>query len=374
MQAPSAVPGLAHVLSFFFAEGSSMAERGFLKSFSGRTAYEAAVQETWRHSRELSGGESALLRELVRYATLAASSHNTQCWRFRIEKNAISILPDFRRRCPTVDPDDHHLFVSLGCAAENLIQAAAVHGLKGNTEFDSHAGEVVRVSLAPSKPLATPLFQAIPERQSTRREYDGQPLSREELALLAKNGTGNGVQVFLLTENKPRENVLDFVTQGNTVQMKDRAFVTELKAWIRFNGGEAVRTGDGLFAASSDNPTVPTWLGKLIFDWFFIPARENDRYAKQIRSSAGIAVFVSDADNKTHWIEAGRCYQRFALQATALGIRTAFLNQPLGVPNLRPQFASFLGIGNRRPDLIVRFGRGAKLPPSLRRPVDAVLV
>jgi hypothetical protein len=27
------------------------------------------------------------------------------------------ILPDLSRRCPAVDPDDHHLFVSLGCAA-----------------------------------------------------------------------------------------------------------------------------------------------------------------------------------------------------------------------------------------------------------------
>jgi hypothetical protein len=26
-----------------------------------------------------------------------------------------------------------------------------------------------------------------------------------------------------------------------------------------------------------------------------------------------------------------------------------------------------------RPDLVVRFGRGPKMPPSLRRPIDAVL-
>jgi hypothetical protein len=44
------------------------------------------------------------------------------------------------------------------------------------------------------------------------------------------------------------------------------------------------------------------------------------------------------------------------------------------VPTLRPQFANFLGIGQRRPDLVVRFGRGPKLPSSLRRSVEAVLV
>jgi hypothetical protein len=67
-----------------------------------------------------------MMRELARYATLAPSSHNTQCWKFRLGEQSVSILPDFQRRCPVVDPDDHHLFVSLGCAAENLLQAAAM--------------------------------------------------------------------------------------------------------------------------------------------------------------------------------------------------------------------------------------------------------
>jgi hypothetical protein len=65
---------------------------------------------------------TAQLKELIRYATLAPSSHNTQCWKFRLEDHAISIMPDLSRRCPVVDPDGHHLYVSLGCAAENLIE------------------------------------------------------------------------------------------------------------------------------------------------------------------------------------------------------------------------------------------------------------
>jgi hypothetical protein len=114
-------------------------------------------------------------------------------------------------------------------------------------------------------------------------------------------------------------------------------------------------------------------LGSLLFGLFFTPKAENDKYASHVRSSAGIAVFVSEAENPAQWIEAGRCYERFALQSAALGIRNAMLNQPVEVSALRPQFATFLGVGGRRPDLVVRFGRGPKMPPSLRRPVDAVL-
>ena len=47
---------------------------------------------------------------------------------------------------------------------------------------------------------------------------------------------------------------------------------------------------------------------------------------------------------------------------------------PIEVASLRPAFADFLGVDGRRPDLVVRFGRGPTLPPSLRRPLQAVLV
>jgi hypothetical protein len=46
---------------------------------------------------------------------------------------------------------------------------------------------------------------------------------------------------------------------------------------------------------------------------------------------------------------------------------------PVEVASIRPAFASALGIGAARPDLVIRFGRGPKLPASLRRPVQAVL-
>ena len=85
-------------------------------------------------------------------------------------------------------------------------------------------------------------------------------------------------------------------------------------------------------------------------------------------------MFISNIDDKTHWIEAGRCYERFALQATSMGIRNAMLNQTVEVPALRQQLADFLGLKADRPDLVVRFERGAEMPQSLRRDVRSVLV
>jgi hypothetical protein len=85
------------------------------------------------------------------------------------------------RRCPAVDPDDHHLFVSLGCATENLVQAALSHGLKGLVLFNA-ADNAVHLALEPTIAVARPLFTAIPVRQCTRGYYDGKPVFIDELA------------------------------------------------------------------------------------------------------------------------------------------------------------------------------------------------
>jgi hypothetical protein len=341
---------------------------------AARSSYDEAVASIWRHSSAKPGDPAAVLRELVRYATLAPSSHNTQCWKFRIQERAIAIEPDLSRRCPSVDPDDHHLFVSLGCAAENLAQAALAKGLKAEAVAATTTTGGITLTLDSAPAVASPLFQAIVDRQCTRSDYDGKPVSSGELRLLEQAGSGKGVRIMLFTERPAMEKVLEYVVAGNGVQMRDPAFMKELKAWIRFSKDQAAAAGDGLFSGSSGNPNLPPWLGSPLMSLFFTEKSETEKYARHIRSSAGIAVFVSEAADKTHWVEVGRCYERFALQATALGIRNAFLNQPVEVSTIRPQFAAWLGVGNWRPDLVVRFGRGPKMPPSLRRPVQAVLV
>ena len=316
---------------------------------------------------------SPLLAPLL-LATLAPSSHNTQCWKFALEGGgkAITVLPDLARRCPAVDPDDHHLYVSLGCATENLLHAALAHGLHGNVAFDAGTG-AQRVTLEATTAQATPLYHAVPQRQCTRGDYDGTSLSTVERALLQRAGSSDTVRLLLLTDRPAMEQALAYLVQANTAQIADPAFVNELKAWIRFNAADAVRTRDGLYSAASGNPNLPAWVGEAGFRWFFTAKGENDKLARQVRSSSGLAVFVGMAADKAQWVEVGRCVERFALQATALGLRHAYLNQAVEVAAVRPPFAAALGLAGQRPDLVLRFGRGASLPRSLRRPVEAVL-
>ncbi|MCR8913417.1 Tat pathway signal protein [Marinobacter panjinensis] len=332
--------------------------------------YSDYAKETWRHLALDNAAQDYSV--LVHYATLAASSHNTQPWIFKLENNRIRILPDLSRRCPAVDPDDHHLYASLGCAAENLLLAAEAAGLKGHCSYDASTSGV-NIDFEETTPFRSPLFEAIPQRQCSRVEYDGSQLSAEQLQQLEKAGQGDGVSIIVFTDGEQKEQVARYVAEGNTAQFGDSEWARELKSWIRFNGSEAVTKGDGLYGPVMGNPAVPRWLGLMAMHFGFSAKKQNQKDYRHIRSSSAIAVLVSEIDDKPHWIEAGRCYERLALQATALGLSTAFINQPVEVAPLRAEFARFLGVGNRRPDFVVRIGRGAEMPRSLRRPLEQVI-
>ncbi|MGJ4913102.1 Acg family FMN-binding oxidoreductase [Bradyrhizobium sp. SZCCHNR3003] len=321
------------------------------------------------YSARLRAPLSSDITDVIRYATLAANSHNTQPWRFRVTRDAIEIMPDPSRRTPVVDPDDHHLFVSLGCAAANLAIAADASGRPGEISSD---GRMVRYSFTNGTAHDDARLAAIVRRQSTRAEYDGRAVPLGDLAALQAASAMPGVDLAIITAPAAIAAIRDLVVAGNDAQMHDAAFLRELKSWLRFNPRSAMETGDGLFAAASGNPSLPTALGGLAFDQLFNAASENDRYARQISSSAGVAVFTAEQADASHWIRAGQACQRFALEATRLGLKLAFVNQPVEVAALRPELARVVGT-SRRPDLVLRFGYGPALPFAPRRRVADVL-
>jgi hypothetical protein len=112
---------------------------GVVRDMGSLDEYEGAVALTRATLRQ-----KPEIGELLRHATLAPSGHNTQPGTFRATGDRIHVVPDLSRRTPIVDPDDHHLFVGLGCAAENLALASSARGRPGELRFDpSNVGSAV---------------------------------------------------------------------------------------------------------------------------------------------------------------------------------------------------------------------------------------
>lgn len=330
------------------------------------------VAEAQRRPGGVTQGGTPDLKELVRLGTLAASSHNTQPWRFELMSQAIRIHPDLERRCPAVDPEDAHLWRSLGCAAENIVLAAPPQGLAASVRV---VDDAVDLSLAPSPATEPdPLALAIPGRQCCRSPYDGQPLSAEDRRAIEAASRVAGARAVLVTGDEPRSAIADLVAEGNRIQLGDRSFRSELFRWMRFSDREAIARGDGLAGRVLGMPSVPRWLGRLLVGAILSGPRQADTDRRLIRSSSAVAVIVSPGDGPEAWVAAGRASQRLQLQVTALGLVSAFLNQPIEVSALRPRLEALLDLlPGERAHLILRLGRGPRRPDSLRRPPAAVI-
>ena len=175
------------------------------------------------------------IQDLIRYATLAANNHNTQPWRFKPGPDGIDILPDLTRQLTAVDPDNHHLFASLGCAAENLAIASGMGSKPGALSYDPENGGAVKFVFGAGSSEEPEFFEAIPRRQSTRGDYDGSAVSSAGMQSLSRAAALPGVDMVLITDRPEMNRIRDLVVAGNTAQMADGAFVRELKSWLRFN-------------------------------------------------------------------------------------------------------------------------------------------
>jgi hypothetical protein len=339
----------------------------------GRAEYDILIRSIWRHSDSTDLPWPAVQRELVRYATLAANNYNVQPWRFRLLDRGIVVLPYFSPHGSAGDFDGHELFVSLGCAVENMVQAAGAFGYQATASFDANVGGIhVGLEAAPRRTSA--LFDAIPHRQTTCADFDGRPVAPEDLRRLAAAGDGHDVTIMLFTEPRRRDTISRHVITALEAQLDDGTFDATMRPFIRLSYRDALARNDGSLVSSRGalalHMAISAVMGRLCLGKrAFI-----DTLDRQIRSSAGIAVFVSNRNDPAHWVDVGRCCQRFALQATALGIRNGVVNLPIEVPAVRARLAADLSVGGRYPDAVIRFGYGPETLKSLRRPVEQVIL
>jgi hypothetical protein len=141
------------------------------------------------------------LRFLLRYAILAPSSHNSQPWRFRIEGNAVHVAADESRWLRAADPDRRELFVSLGCAVENLVVAAERFGFDPAVSYpDGGTDRVATVTMdggASERRPAVP-FDELTARYTSHERFDGASLSAAARERIAAAVDGDRVTLRLV--------------------------------------------------------------------------------------------------------------------------------------------------------------------------------
>jgi hypothetical protein len=258
-----------------------------------------------------SNGQHPDFIALITAATQAPSGHNSQPWFFTIEDNRIVITPDFTKALPAVDGKHRELFMSLGCALENLcIKATELHYL---TEVQLTDEGVITVLLQKKEDvLPSSLATVIAKRQTNRSVYDGKQIDPDLLeSLVAKSISSEEIEantkLYTFSNGSPLFSALtEAVMQGNTAQMDDPAFKNELLSWIRFNKKHSESTHDGLSYAVLGAPNLPRWVTEPIVKGSLKAEKQNKTDLKKIQSSSDMVLITSTEDDIRTWIATGR--------------------------------------------------------------------
>ena len=313
---------------------------------------------------------------LVKCAIKAPSGHNTQPWKFENIEDGIIIQPDFSRALPVVDKDNHALYISLGCALENIIIASSAKGFESTVYYPSDAKGSIKISFNTNNKFdlaKDTLYSAISSRQVNRSKYSEKIVSSEDLQKLSSSFKFQGISLILLNGKTSFTNVTPLIIEGNNLQFGNKKFVNELTSWFRYSKSAAEKTKDGLWTAVMGLPNMGKFIGNFVMKNFVSAKSEAKRIKDILQHTQGLGIFISDENDVASWINIGRAYQRFGLTATKLGISHAHLNMPCEEISVRQKLANELEIENKHPLLLIRYGYANKMPYSFRRSFEDVI-
>lgn len=309
-------------------------------------------------------------QQLAELASRAPSGHNTQPWLFSQEGDAFVIRPDFSKALPVVDPNHRELYISLGCAAENVLLAS------GKQQLTIDNGQKQLTIKIPEEEIvnySSSIVNSIAVRQTNRSLYTGQSIPTESLSALTAVRPEPHTHFYLWEKgSEPFKQLETFIQKGNEIQMGNPDFLNELKSWIRYNKRQAEATRDGLSYAAFGAPNLPAFLSKAIMECMLKSSVQNRSDRQKLASASHIALFTTQEDTVEEWIRLGQTLQRFLLAATQEGIVTAFINPPCEVRSLAKEIRETFPIHREHPTLLLRLGYAKPMPYSLRRPIAAV--
>lgn len=332
-------------------------------------------------SLQVSATDRGLLTSLVQSAIFAPSLLNTQPWKFRISEkdNTITVLPDPDRRLDWLDPENRYLCISLGCAVENLIIAAQHAGFQSTVQYQHPPDEKlttasVHFKTGTGKQAGGSLYDFIPLRRTNRNMYNRKPVPSEIIDRLNGIGKEPGQNITIYSGATRASEIGRLVMKADFMLLGSHEQRIETLKWTRFNRKEEEKYCDGVSFGSTGRLNVPKWLGRSWMYLFRNGDSEARHDAKKLKSSSALVLFSSEQDNETSWFQTGRVLQRFLLHATAEGLQHAYINSPCEVRQVRDELKKYLHLSTYRPQILLRIGYAQEAAPSVRRPVQDVIV
>jgi nitroreductase len=309
-------------------------------------------------------------RNCLTAAGLAPSVHNTQPWRFRVDERAVDVLADRSRRLEVADPTGRELLISVGAAIGNLriaIRAAGREPVLRLWPDPANTDLVARITLGPAitaDHAVHTLAAAIPNRHTNRRAFAETQLPEPVIRVLRNAARTEGADLAM-ADAMGRMLVLGLVRRAERLLRDDPRYLDELATW----SGDRSGCDDGVTTEAFGPWTAVEHCPIRTF------ATEPDPTVSGValEHNPQIAVLYTYGDTNEQWVRAGQALERVLLTATAHGLATTMMTQPMELPVMRRLLA------DPRDDRItaqaaLRLGYAPAGPASPRRPLAELLV
>jgi nitroreductase len=294
-------------------------------------------------------------------AQYAPSVHNSQPWHWYLGDHSVHLYADLNRWLPATDSQGRDLVVSCGTvlhharvALASVSLATTVHRQPNPDEPDHLAALELRGTHAGDLDLR--LAKAIEHRRTDRRPFTTWPVPAAFLDELVEEASSQGATARVL-DPSARADVLRAIREADRVHRELPGYETELAVWSGIHAGDDGVPSANLLGSSVDanQPARRFIEGELP-----IPGPEVDGSRLLVIGTAG--------DDAQSQLRAGEALSALLLTATAFGLATCPLSEPLEIPSTHSFVRDQILHGSLVPQILVRVGWAHSGPPLRRTP------
>lgn len=308
------------------------------------------------------------VRTVLSLATRAPSVHNTQPWRWRVGSGSLHLYADQKLHLLKTDPDTRDLMLSCGIALHHCVVALAalgwqakIHRLPDPNDPEHLAAIEVRRQAASE--LDVSLAAAIPRRRTDRRRYSSWEVPANYIALLGARATRTGV---MLRQMQSRSELKKIMAQAIRRHVTDYDYLSELTVW---SGRYASTAGVPARSTPEADPTAP--LPPRLFAGSVLGQPVDTEPADD---NAVVLALGTKDDTTLARLRAGEATSLMLLSATALGLASCPVTEPLEIRETRDAIQSEVFGLDAFPQMLLRIGWAPvdadALPATPRRPLS----
>ena len=311
------------------------------------------------------------IRSALMLAVRAPSVHNSQPWQWRVGEHSLHLYANPDLRLPHTDPDARDWMLSCGAALNHCQVAFAALGWQSKVQrfpnpADPNHLAAMELHRYPATEVDVSLAAAIPRRRTDRRHYSSWQVPPREIALMGARAARAGV---MLRRVDALTNLKRLIAEAAWRHGADYDYLRELSTW----SGRYASTA-GVPARSIPEPDPNAALPARSFAGASLAQTPDGAAADE---SAAVVALGTVADDKASQLRAGEATSLVLLTATASGLASCPITEPLEIPDIRASVGADVFGKEGYPQMLLRIGwapvNADPLPATPRRPLDEVV-